>query len=77
MLKREIFSHNFPAKIPNLSGIWASSSWTPTGRTVEVSPWNTNRRERLGTVHLLEPTSLDQLLLKSKAIFTFLQNELP
>jgi len=34
-------------------------------------------RERLSTVDLLVLTSLDQLLLTLKLIFTFLQNELP
>ncbi len=42
-----------------------------------VKTGKTNWRGRLSTVDLLALTSLDQLLLKLKTFFTFLQNELP
>ena len=42
-----------------------------------ISPGNPLLKEGLSTVDLLVITSLDQLLLKLKKLFSFLQNKLP
>ncbi len=43
----------------------------------DLKPGNTHLRGRLSTDDLLALTSLDQLLLIFKTLFTFLQNDLP
>ncbi len=41
----------------------------------DTGPWNPHRRERLSEAHLLVLTSLDQLILKMKVLFTFVTEQ--
>ena len=62
---------------PSDYGTWLRHSTLYSYPTHTYKPGKTNWRGRLSTVDLLVLTSLDQLLLKLKTLFTFLLNKLP